>query len=80
MSSSVRALFRALQAICFLLAVGLGNRTAAADTQVYDQVMAEFVKHDQRLPGSPGWAACADALTTTLAAHGIELKRQATCE
>lgn len=73
MSSS----FRAVLATCLLLVVCLGNPITAADTQVYDQVMAEFVKHDQRLPGSPEWAACADALTTTLAAHGIELKRQA---
>ena len=49
---------------------------AAAEVALYDQVMAEFSKHDNRLPGSPGWTACAEALTTSLAAHGVELKRQ----
>ena len=71
------ASFRAILAACLLLTAWCENPITAADTQVYDQVMAEFVKHDQRLPGSLGWTACADALTTVLAAHGVELKRQA---
>lgn len=71
---------RGLVAACLLLVVSaLGawaTESADVDAAVYRQVMAEFAKHPNRLPGSTGWSACADTLTTVLAAKGIELKRQ----
>ncbi len=49
---------------------------SASSTPVYDAVLAELVKHPNRLPGTAGWTASADALTRILMDHGVVLQRQ----
>jgi hypothetical protein len=55
---------------------GASATTSAQADSAYDQVMTEMSRYDQRLPGSPGYEATLDRLTSVLAAARIPVHRQ----
>ncbi len=69
-----------LGALLLLLLSATTLRAAEASAsdsgKVYEAVLAELSKHPNRLPGSPGWNASAEALTRILMDQGVMLQRQ----
>lgn len=68
------ARLRASPLLPWLLAAALAAGASAGET--YRSVMRSLSAHEQRLPGSPQFAASADALEAALRAGGLEPHRQ----